>query len=99
MRRCSALECCGGLLGAMPRSAAPARSPQADTHPRRLRRWTAGMDPALAVVGASHQAIDLIYSGLTKLDNDAEPDPRPRQVLDDQRRRPARCSPSSFVPG
>lgn len=30
-----------------------------------------GMDPALAVVGASHQAIDLIYSGLTKLDADA----------------------------
>lgn len=34
-----------------------------------------GMDPALAVVGASHQAIDLIYSGLTKLDKDAVPQP------------------------
>ena len=34
-----------------------------------------GMDPALAVVGASHQAIDLIYSGLTKLDKDAKPVP------------------------
>jgi peptide/nickel transport system substrate-binding protein len=34
-----------------------------------------GMDPALAVVGASHQAIDLIYSGLTKLDSDANPTP------------------------
>jgi len=34
-----------------------------------------GMDPALAVVGASHQAIDLIYSGLTKLDTNANPEP------------------------
>lgn len=34
-----------------------------------------GFDPALAVVGASHQAIDLIYSGLTKLDNNADPQP------------------------
>jgi peptide/nickel transport system substrate-binding protein len=34
-----------------------------------------GLDPALAVVGASHQVIDLIYSGLTKLDADANPVP------------------------
>jgi peptide/nickel transport system substrate-binding protein len=34
-----------------------------------------GMDPALAVVGASHQIIDLVYSGLTKLNNDAKPIP------------------------
>jgi peptide/nickel transport system substrate-binding protein len=34
-----------------------------------------GFDPALAVVGASHQAIDLIFSGLTKLDNNADPQP------------------------
>ncbi len=34
-----------------------------------------GMDPGLAVVGASHQAIDLIYSGLTKLDTNANPEP------------------------
>ena len=32
-----------------------------------------GMDPALAVLGSSHQIIDLVYSGLTKLDKDATP--------------------------
>lgn len=34
-----------------------------------------GLDPAYAVVGASHQIIDLVYSGLTKLDNNANPVP------------------------
>ena len=34
-----------------------------------------GFDPALAVVGASHQVIDLIFSGLTKLDANADPQP------------------------
>ena len=34
-----------------------------------------GMDPALAVLGSSHQIIDLVYSGLTKLDKDANPIP------------------------
>jgi len=34
-----------------------------------------GMDPALAVLGSSHQIIDLVYSGLTKLDKDATPVP------------------------
>ena len=34
-----------------------------------------GFDPALAVVGASHQAIDLIFSGLTRLDNNSDPQP------------------------
>jgi peptide/nickel transport system substrate-binding protein len=34
-----------------------------------------GMDPALAVVGASHQIIDLVYSGLTRLDDNAQPLP------------------------
>jgi peptide/nickel transport system substrate-binding protein len=34
-----------------------------------------GMDPALAVLGSSHQIIDLVYSGLTKLDKDANPVP------------------------
>jgi peptide/nickel transport system substrate-binding protein len=34
-----------------------------------------GFDPALAVVGASHQVIDLVFSGLTKLDANADPQP------------------------
>jgi peptide/nickel transport system substrate-binding protein len=34
-----------------------------------------GLDPAYAVVGASHQIIDLVYSGLMKLDNNANPVP------------------------
>jgi peptide/nickel transport system substrate-binding protein len=34
-----------------------------------------GFDPALATLGASHQIIDLVYSGLTKLSPDANPEP------------------------
>jgi peptide/nickel transport system substrate-binding protein len=34
-----------------------------------------GFDPALATVGGSHQIIDLVYSGLTKLNKDAAPEP------------------------
>jgi len=34
-----------------------------------------GFDPALAVVGASHQVIDLLFSGLTKLDANSDPQP------------------------
>lgn len=34
-----------------------------------------GFDPALATLGASHQIIDLVYSGLTKLNEDAQPEP------------------------
>lgn len=34
-----------------------------------------GFDPALATVGASHQVIDLVFSGLTKLNDNADPEP------------------------
>src|SRR5678815_514211 len=62
-----------GLLGGMAGVSAPAYAESV------LRAGFVdgpqGMDPALAVLGSSHQIIDLVYSGLTKLDKDANPVP------------------------
>jgi len=76
MRRLAFALALGAAVGALQAPAAtPAFAQASDTMIVGFVDPPAGLDPALAVLGASHQIIDLVYSGLTKLNNNAEPEP------------------------
>lgn len=75
MRRLTYLCIVGALILVTAACGASAGGKQEQTLRVGLSDSPQGFDPGLATVGASHQIIDLVYSGLTKLNKDAEPQP------------------------
>jgi peptide/nickel transport system substrate-binding protein len=75
MRRFALAVVLAATAALTPVPTAPAWAQGADTLRVGFVDPPAGLDPALAVLGASHQIIDLVYSGLTKLNDNAEPQP------------------------
>lgn len=75
MRRSSFILLAAGLLSLLIGLGTAARSEAAEQLRVGFVDPPQGFDPALATVGASHQVIDLVFSGLTKLNDNADPEP------------------------